>query len=194
MVGWHAAGPTYIVPVESVCDNRSLSAYDFGLEAADRLFLTLPTRVDSHLSWDLLAVFTSQEPDRYAALSAAGFPVLDSEAAATRLLAEGKAGIEPVAYTAMTGLRFSDGTTADADAVVRCVHGVRRQGPLGGGGEGGAAGVNETGTGNGGGDPEASNDNLFGLRDSAARLDATWGVDSEGEIRGLWKGHLRLEN
>lgn len=98
-----------------------------------------------HLSRNLLAVFTSQEPDRYAALSAAGFPVLDSrrpdpvpmhnllerggghyyiDVGGTRLLAEGKAGVEPIAYTA-TGLRFSDGTTADTDAVVWCVHGVR---------------------------------------------------------------------
>lgn len=36
--------------------------------------------------------------------------------------------------------------------------------------------------------------NLLGLRDIASRLDATWGIDSEGEIRGIWKRHLRLEN
>jgi hypothetical protein len=36
--------------------------------------------------------------------------------------------------------------------------------------------------------------NLLGLRDTASRLDATWGIDSEGEIRGIWKRHLRLEN
>lgn len=58
----------------------------------------------------------------------------------------------------------------------------------------GAAGVNETGTGNGGGDPEASNNYLFGPRDTAARLDITWAVDSEGEIRGMWRRQLRLEN
>lgn len=34
----------------------------------------------------------------------------------------------------------------------------------------------------------------LGAKDIASRMDATWGVDTEGEVRGLWKRHLRLNN
>lgn len=203
--------PTYIVPVEYVCDKFSLGAYDFGVEAADRLFLTLPSCVDSQLGRGLFGLFASKEPDRYVALAAKGFPVDDSshpdsvlmhnlleragghyvDIGGTNLLTEGKAdfkaGVEPVAYTAM-GLRFSDGTTADADAIVWCTgfadKDVRDS----------VASIlgDETDTGKSVfGEAEK---NLLGPRDIAARIDATWGIDEEGEIRGMWKRHLRLDN
>lgn len=131
---------------------------------------------------------------RYDGLAAVGFGVMDSchpdadlqhyliERAGghcvdmgdgVRLLAEGqvavRAGVAPAAFTE-TGLRFSDGTTADADAVVWCTgfadHNVR-----------------------------ATAGEALGLdRDLARCLDGTWGVDAEGEIRGMWKRHLRLDN
>lgn len=40
--------------------------------------MTLPTFIDAQLARDLLAHLASQEPDRYKALAATGFPVLDS--------------------------------------------------------------------------------------------------------------------
>lgn len=70
--------PTYIVPLEYVCDKNSLGAYNYGVDAADKLFLSLPTVVDGQLARGLFAMFASNEPERYAALEAAGFPVLDS--------------------------------------------------------------------------------------------------------------------
>ncbi|KAH7015831.1 hypothetical protein EDB80DRAFT_761691 [Ilyonectria destructans] len=216
----HAAGlqstmvvrsPTYIVPVEYVCDKFSLGAYDFGVEAADRLFLTLPSCVDSQLGRGLFGLFASKEPDRYAALAAKGFPVVDSshpdsvlmhnlleragghyvDVGGTNLLTEGKAdfkaGVEPVAYTA-TGLWFSDGTTADADAIVWCTGFADKD-------------VRDSVTSILGDDVDDGNSvfgeaekNLLGPRDIASRVDATWGVDEEGEIRGMWKRHLRLDN
>ncbi|KKY36778.1 putative flavoprotein involved in k+ transport [Diaporthe ampelina] len=201
----HAAGlkttmvvrsPTYVVPLEYVCDKRSLGAYDFGVELGDRLFQTTPTFVDSQLGRGLFGLLASQEPDRYKALAAAGFPVVDSSHAdadllsnlleragghyvdtdGTKLIAEGKSGVranvEPVAYTA-SGLRLSDGSELDADAVIWCT---------------GFADVNvrETSAEILGGNAEA--------RDIASRLDATWGLDAEGEIRGMWKRHLDVEN
>ncbi|KAF7553047.1 hypothetical protein G7Z17_g3903 [Cylindrodendrum hubeiense] len=217
----HAAGlqstmvvrsQTYIVPVEYVCDKFSLGAYDFGVEAADRLFLTLPACVDSQLGRGLFGMFASKEPERYAALAAKGFPVVDSshpdsvlmhnlleragghyvDVGGTKLLSEGKAdfkaGVEPVAYTA-TGLRFSDGTTADADAVVWCTGFADkdvRDSVASILGDGAAA--------NGDGVVGEADKNLLGPRDIAARVDATWGIDDEGEIRGMWKRHLRLDN
>ncbi|KAM5368983.1 hypothetical protein ACJZ2D_009292 [Fusarium nematophilum] len=162
------------------------------------------TAFDGQLGRGLFAMFASKEPDRYAALEAAGFPVQDSahpsqalysnlveragghyvDVGGTRLIAEGKvgikAGVQPVAFTE-TGLRFSDDSIVDIDAIVWCTGFADRDARavaaeiLGGG--------------------EATGDkNLLGPADIAARLDATWGVDSEGEIRGMWKRHLRLEN
>lgn len=210
----HAAGlqttmvvrsPTYIVPVDYVCHPRSLGAYDAGVDGADRLFLTLPTVIDSQLVGGLFRAFAAQEPERYASLKAAGFPVFDSshpdgnlmhnlieragghyiDVGSTKLLAEGKAGVkagvEPIAFTA-NGLRFSDGSEDDADAVVWCT---------------GFADKDARDTAAeilGGGDDANGDANILGPREIAARLDATWGVDAEGEIRGMWKRHLQLDN
>lgn len=192
----NARSPTYIVPLSYVCDPHSLGAYDFGVDAADRMFLTLPTAVDGQLAKALFAAFASREPERYSKLAAAGFPVLDSanpecalasnlleragghyvDVGGTQLIADGKAavkaGVEPVAFTE-TGVRFADGSEVQADAVVWCT-GFRDKNV-----RDVAAEVL------GGGELE---------RAIAARLDATWGVDAEGEIRGMWKRHARVEN
>lgn len=101
----------------------------------------------------------------------------------TALIADGraavKAGVEPVAFTA-DGVRFADGTVVQADAVVWCTgfgdKNVRETAAeVLGGGDGGC--VEE-----------------WQAQEIAARLDATWGVDAEGEIRGMWKRHARVEN
>jgi hypothetical protein len=195
----------------------SLGAYDFGVEAADNLFMTLPTSVDSQLGRELFATFASQEPKRYdEALKAAGFPVLDSshhtsslmhhllekagghyvDVGGTKLLKEGKAGIkagvEPVAYTA-TGLRFSDGSTVDADAIVWCT-GFSDGNLCSTAAEilGGASESN--GTANGVKAANGENKPLLGPYELAERVDATWGIDAEGEVRGMWKRHMRLDN
>lgn len=201
----HAAGlqttmnvrsPTYIVPLSYVCDKMSLGAYDLGVDFADRMLQTGPSAVDTQLAKGLFAMFGAKEPERYTALAKAGFPVLDSthpdtdlmsnlleragghyvDTDGTKLLAEGKAGIkamvEPVAFTE-DGLRFSDGSTLATDAVIWCTGFSDKCSPavtaevLGGG-------------------PEAE--------DIAARLDATWGLDDEGELRGMWKRHPKVEN
>ncbi|RSL52688.1 hypothetical protein CEP54_010767 [Fusarium duplospermum] len=196
--------PTYIVPLDYVCHSSSLGAYNFGVDAADRMFLTLPAIVDGQLARNLFAMWASKEPDRYAALAAAGFPVLDSadpsqalysnlvekagghyvDIGTTDLIAEGnvgiKAAVEPVAFTE-TGLRFSDHSTVDVDAIVWCT---------------GFADLNARNitTEVLGGDVEATEKDVLGPRDIAERLESTWGVDAEGEIRGMWKRHPRLEN
>lgn len=144
--------------------------------------------------------------DRYLALSQAGFPVLDSsdpsvdvqnhlverggghyiDVGGTKVIAEGKVAVrglvEPVGYTE-TGVRLSDGSNLDVDAVIWC-----------------------TGFGNGNvrttardilgdeGPEQTSNKDLLGPAEIAARLDATLGVDAEGEVRGVGKRHLRMEN
>lgn len=188
--------PTYIVPLEYICDKRGLGAYDLGVELGDRLFQTTPTFVDSQLTRGLCGLLASQERDRYQALAAAGFPVIDSSHAdadllhnlleragghyvdtgGTNLIAEGKSGlkanVEPVAYTS-NGLRLSDGSELATDAVIWCTGFADKN-------------VRETSAEILGGNDEA--------RDIASRLDATWGLDAEGEIRGMWKRHLNVEN
>lgn len=110
------------------------------------------------------------------------------------LIAEGKVGVkggsEPVEFTE-TGLRFSDGSTLDADAVVWCTGFADRDARtmtaeiLSGGSVTGTANDDvEIGTA----------ENVLGPREIAARLDATWALDCEGEVRGLWKRPLRMEN
>lgn len=188
--------PTYILPLEYICDKRGLGAYELGVEIGDKLFQTTPPFVDSQLTRGLFGLLASQEPDRYRALAAAGFPVIDSSHAdadllsnlleragghcvdtgGTNLIAEGKssvkANVEPVAYTS-TGLRLSDGSELETDAVIWCTGFADKN-------------VRETSAQILGGNDEA--------RDIASRLDATWGLDAEGEIRGMWKRHRNIEN
>ncbi|CDM36621.1 hypothetical protein DTO006G1_1649 [Penicillium roqueforti] len=223
----HAAGlqvtmnvrsPTYIVPVDYVNNPASLGAYDASVELADNCFMTIPTVIDAQFARNLFSHFASQEPDRYKALAAAGFPVLDSnnpecalmqnlieragghyvDVGGTKLLEEGKAGIkanvEPVAYTA-TGLRFSDGSHVEADAVIWCTGFVDKNvretaAEILGGSPGQAPNGAEDDKNSV--DGEADSKQKLGPRQIAARIDATWGVDSEGEIRGLWKRQSRL--
>lgn len=195
--------PTYICPTEYVVDHRSLGAYDFGVPEGDRLFLSLPSPVDGALAKGLFTLMASQEPDRYKPLADAGFPVLtalDPECAlmsnllescgkhymdvgATQLIANKevalKALVEPKAFT-QTGLELSDGSTLDADAVIWCTGfddvDVRKV----------AADIL-------GGDGVEVKDGQLGPKELASRLDSTWGIDDEGEIRGMWKRHPRLE-
>ncbi|RDH29913.1 monooxygenase [Aspergillus welwitschiae] len=207
--------PTYIVPLEYVCDKNSLGAYNYGVDAADKLFLSLPTVVDGQLARGVFAMFASNEPGRYAALEAAGFPVLDSrnpdcalmhnlleragghyvDVGGTKLIEERKvnvkAGVEPVAYT-RTGLRFSDGSCVDADAIVWCTgfsdsNVVTTATEILGGDASRIESVDEV-------ESHRSAKQILGPRDIASRLDATWGLDEEGEIRGMWKRHLNIEN
>ncbi|KAK3681771.1 hypothetical protein B0T22DRAFT_472802 [Podospora appendiculata] len=203
-----ARSPTLIVPVSYICDPRGMGVVTVaGTEIGDRILATGPTVVDAHLGGGLMAFLAAQEPARYAALAATGFPVIDCahpdaniihnlaeragghyvDVGGTALIADGsvrvKANVEPVGFTP-TGLRFSDGSALDADAVVWCTGfadlDARRT-------------VAET---LGGQQPleQASGGALLGPREVAERMDSTWGVDHEGEIRGMWKRQSRLEN
>jgi hypothetical protein len=103
----------------------------------------------------------------------------------TKLIAEGKVAVrglvEPVGYNE-SGLRLSDGSILDVDAVVWCT---------------GFADKNVRATAKNilGAEPShMPEDGSLGPSEIASRLDATWGVDCEGEVRGVWKRHLRMEN
>ncbi|KAI1029183.1 hypothetical protein LB503_013324 [Fusarium chuoi] len=197
--------PTYICPFEYICNDVSLGAYNFDVARGDRMFLMLPSAVEGQLARNLFRALASKEPDRYTALREAGFPVLDSadsnqalfsnliekagghyvDVGGTDIIAQGKAsvkaGVEPIAFTE-SGLQFSDGSSAAADAVIWCTGFADRD-------------VRSVAAEILGGEKHtASDERVLGPREIADRLDATWGIDTEGEIRGMWKRHLRLEN
>ncbi|KAF5987671.1 K+ transport flavoprotein [Fusarium coicis] len=197
--------PTYICPFDYICHDVSMGAYDFDVARGDRMFLMLPSAVEGQLARNLFRVLAYREPDRYAALKEAGFPVLDSadpnqallsnlieragghyvDVGGTDIIAQGKvsvkAGVEPTAFTE-DGLQFSDGSSAAADAVIWCTGFADRD-------------IRSVAAEILGGEKHTVSDgDILGPRDIADRLDATWGIDSEGEIRGMWKRHLRLEN
>lgn len=91
--------------------------------------------------------------------------------------------VAPVAYTE-TGIRLSDGSRLDADAVIWCTGFADKDVRL----------TAESILGVVGDEWEEENEHILGPKDIAARLDDTWGVDAEGEVRGMWKRHLRVEN
>lgn len=139
-------------------------------------------------------------------MSKAGFPVLDSrdpstnviqnlfgrggghyvDVGGTDLIAEGKVDVrgmvEPTAYTEV-GLRLSDGSHLETDAVIWCTGFSDKN-------------VRATAREILGDSPYDSplKDDVLGPQEIAEQLDASWGVDIEGEVRGVWKRHLLVEN
>ncbi|KAI0805664.1 hypothetical protein GGR55DRAFT_680858 [Xylaria sp. FL0064] len=171
---------------------------------ADKLLNTMPQALDGRFSHGLFAHLASLEPDRYLALSQAGFPVLDSrdpsadvqhhlverggdhyvDVGGTKLISEGKVAVrgyvEPTSYT-NTGLSLSDGSSITADVVIWCT---------------GYADFRATAVDPFGGavSPDRKQKDVLTPEEIVARMDACWGVDAEREVRGMAKRHLRLEN
>jgi hypothetical protein len=181
--------PQYLVPLGYICHELGLGSYNLDVEASDNMFMMMSMIVDSQLGQGLFAQLASQEPDRYSALREAGFPVVDSrdpdaalmhnlverggghyvDTGTTKLLAEGKvnfrAGVEPRAYT-NSGLLLSDDTHLDADAAIWCTMYADN-------------------------DPRETVADIMKI---ALLVVATWGVDEEDEIRGMWKRHSKVDN
>ncbi|KAJ5659003.1 hypothetical protein N7507_005454 [Penicillium longicatenatum] len=153
----------------------------------DKLMMTTPLGIAGQIAKYQAAVLASKEPNRYQALAEAGFPVFDSlhggdlmhnmfERAGghfneigdgIELIVSGavavKGNVEPTELTT-TGMKFSDGSVLDADAIIWCT---------------GFADKNHI---------------FLGPEDIASRKDGIWGVDTEGKIRDMWKRHLRVKN
>lgn len=89
--------------------------------------------------------------------------------------------VEPVAYTE-SGLRLSDNTLIDADVIVWCTgfadKNIKENAQEVLGTKGATSGSEEE----------------LGPEEIVSRLDATWGVDAEGEVRGVGKRHLNMDN
>lgn len=211
-----ARSPTYIFPWDYVLHPAALGLYEkVPAETADAMQSSGPAAISGQLTKGLMGMLASKEPDRYKPLAEAGFPVIDGRnkggdlihhlleragghfndiGDGVKYIVEGKVKVRghvgPVAYTE-TGLRFSDGTTADADAIIWCTGFADRNAKavaaeiLGGGGVKKASGTT--------GESKRSGDLLW-PEEIAARMDGIWGVDAEGELRGVFKRHLNLDN
>lgn len=207
----NARSPTYIFPWDYALAPAGLGLYEqIPVDLADKLRMSGPAGIGGQLNKGLYANLAAKEADRYKPLAAAGFPVYDSVGGEADLvhhllerggghfndIGEGielivsgkvavKGSVSPVAYTE-TGLKFSDGSTVDADAIVWCTgfkdkdRSVTTE-VLGGKGFAEASGLEVDG-------------NVLGPQDIAVRRDAVWGVDNEGEVRGVYKRQLRLKN
>ncbi|KOS38052.1 hypothetical protein ACN38_g11141 [Penicillium nordicum] len=85
--------------------------------------MALPSFIDVKLAHDLLAHFASQEPAGPLQSPGSNWISRSRQHQPGMCFEEGeadiKADIKPVAYTA-TGLRFSDGSHVDVDAVIWC--------------------------------------------------------------------------
>lgn len=205
-----ARSPTYLFPWDYALAPQGLGAYQtLGAELADRLQMTGPVSIGGQLARGLHQMLAEKEPERYAPLAKAGFPVYDSQhgrgdllhhlmerggghfndiGEGVAMIVEGrvgvKGGVEPVAYTG-TGLRLSDGSVVDADAVVWCTGFKDKDRSVTVEVLGAKTFVDgEAGEG----------DEILGPQDIAARRDAVWGVDKEGELRGMFKRNLRVDN
>ncbi|KAF4629510.1 hypothetical protein G7Y89_g8635 [Cudoniella acicularis] len=186
--------PTYVIPMSYLLHPEGLGVYDYvPAEIGDAITQAGPLAVGGPLLGLTHAKLAAAETDRYAGLAKAGFQVTNctqSDLVAhllercgghfvdmgtgVELLATKKVGIKsgvsPESYTA-SGLKFGDGSTLDADAIIWC-------------------------TGFGDADVRQGVSSILGDGAEAIqnKMEATWGVDAEGEVRGLWKRHADVDN
>ncbi|KAJ5621936.1 hypothetical protein N7528_005168 [Penicillium herquei] len=200
--------PTYIFPRDYCFDPKGLGFYDLvPPDFADKLFASGPIAIGGQLSRDQYASLALKEPHRYKALAEAGFPVYDSSQGGdlihhllerggghyneigdgTQLIISGviavKAHVQPAGFTS-TGLKFSDESTLDADAIIWCTGFEDNDRDIT---------LNTLG-----GNPfpqcDDKSEKMLGPGDIALLRDELWGLDIEGELRGMWKRHLRVNN
>ena len=206
---------TYLIPLRYHHDPRGLGIYDFlPPDMADLIVLSGPVHVGGQLLALTHASLAAAEPyvypdnpcspsnctekltsgsDRYEKLKAAGFDVMDSTEGdlmhcllerggghfvdmgrGVELISSGKVGIRsgaiPTAFTP-NGLELSDGSTVEADAIIWCT------------------GFKDT-------DIRHVLPDILGrgAEEIAAKMDATWALDEEGETRGMFKRHEDVDN
>lgn len=199
--------PTLLIPAWYVTAN----ATNIEIATLDKILTSVPTCVESQLGQKGAAFLASQEPDRYAALRKAGFPVIDAadpeacltsnllesagghyvDMGGTKALETGEAAVkaltEPVAYTA-NGLKFSDGSEVNTDAIIWCTGFADKDVNAVAADILGCPSQEETDS------SDKDESKVLNAHEIASRMDATWGLDAEGEIRGMWKRHLHLDN
>ena len=203
-----ARSPTYIFPRDYCFDPNGMGLYDIlPADLVDNVFASCAVNIGGQVSRDQYAALAAKEPDRYKPLAEAGFPVYDSTQGGdviASLLEKGgghyneigkgislivsgevgvKALVQPTEFIP-SGLRLSDGSTLDADAVIWCTGFDDSGRHLTLNVLGGTQFPQEKG----------QNDKVQGPAEITAMRDEIWGLDIEGEVRGMWKRHLRVKN
>ncbi|KAK1659682.1 hypothetical protein BDP55DRAFT_679229 [Colletotrichum godetiae] len=185
---------TYVVPMTYFAHPMGFGVYDIlPADDADVIVNGGPLAIGGALLGLVHRMQAQAEPHRYAEARRAGLRVQDSltgdllvnlidrcgghfvdMGSGMDLITTKKVGIRsgvvPKAYTS-NGLLLSDGTHLEADAIVWSI------------GFGHTDGRKNL--------PETLG---IGADDIARRLEPTWGVDAQGEIRGLWKRHPGVDN
>lgn len=205
-----ARSPTYLFPWDYALAPEGLGLYErIDASLVDKMQMSGPASIGGQLVVGLHQFLAEKEPDRYKPLANAGFPVYDSVGGkgdllhhlmerggghfndigeGVKLIVNGTvkvvANTEPVAYTER-GLMFSDRSTVNADAIVWCTGFKDKDRSVTAEVLGGKTFVVDG--------PSEGNE-VLGPTDVAARRDAIWGVDKEGELRGVFKRHLSLDN
>ncbi|KAK1712102.1 hypothetical protein BDP67DRAFT_566490 [Colletotrichum lupini] len=185
---------TYVVPMTYFAHPMGFGVYDIlSPDDADVIVNGGPLAIGGALLGLVHRIQAQEEPDRYAEARRAGFRVQDwltgdllvnlidrcgghfvDMGSGMELITTKKAGVRsgvvPKSYTDK-GLVLSDGSNLQADAIVWCI-----------------------GFGNVDGRKNLPDTLGIGAEDIARRLEPTWGVDAQGEIRGLWKRHPGVDN
>ncbi|KAF4886350.1 putative indole-3-pyruvate monooxygenase YUCCA3 [Colletotrichum fructicola] len=186
--------PTYVVPMSYFAHPMGLGAYEFlPIEDCDAVVSGGPLAVGGPLLALCHGMQAMEEPKRYDEVRRAGLQVEDSLTGdllinlidrcgghfvdmgkGIELITTGQVGIRsgvvPAGYTA-DGVLLSDGSEVKTDAVVWC-------------------------TGFGNLDVRKSLPDILGkgAEQFASKMESTWGVDAEGETRGLWKRQPDVDN
>ncbi|KAK1975732.1 hypothetical protein LZ30DRAFT_604969 [Colletotrichum cereale] len=185
---------TYVVPMTYFAHPNGLGVYD-SLPAglADAVSSGSPLAVGGNMLRLVHQMQAQAEPHRYDEVRKAGLRVQDSSTGdliinlldrcgghfvdmgkGIELITKKKVGVRSgvvaKAYT-HEGLLLSDGSTLETDAIVWCT------------------GFNSL-------DYRKTLSGVLGTGSEAiaSKLEPTWGVDAEGEVRGLWKRHAGVDN
>lgn len=206
-----ARSPTYIFPWDYALFPDGLGMYETTpTHVADKVLHPGPAAVGGQLaraSYTNMAA--TKDKDKYKPLLERGFPVYDSaqggdlthhlmEAGGKhfndigegiRYIVEGKVAVrglvQPEAYTE-TGLRLSDGSVVEADSIIWAT-GFDSDKDR-------STTAEVLGCDRFLGDDYDDTDSVLGPEDVSALRDGIWGVDKEGELRGMYKRHYRVPN
>lgn len=206
-----ARSPTFVFPWDYALFPEGLGLYEkIPTHIADKALMSGPAAVGGQLVRASYAnMAATKDKDRYKPLLEKGFPVYDStqggdlvhhlmEAGGKhfndigegiRYILEDKVAVrglvQPTAYT-KTGLELSDGSTVDADSIIWAT------------GFDSDKDRSTTAEVLGGekflGDDEGDAKSVLGPEDVSALRDGIWGVDKEGELRGMFTRHYRVPN
>ncbi|KAG8157406.1 hypothetical protein KVR01_012790 [Diaporthe batatas] len=206
-----ARSPTFIFPWEYALFPEGLGMYEaMPTDVVDKILVPGPAAIGGQLVRDSYAnMAATKDKDKYKPLLERGFPVYDSanggdlihhlmEAGGKhfndigegiRYIVEGKVAVrglvQPTAYTE-TGLELSDGSVVEADAIIWAT-GFDSDKDR-------STTAEVLGSDKFLGNDHGDADSVLGPEDVSALRDGIWGVDKEGELRGMFTRHLRVPN